>query len=53
VCDEWRYAVAAQEIERLRISYLMHRSEDGWKIAMIVLAACLKTGQRAASFEAF
>lgn len=34
-----RYAAAGPEIERLQISYLMHRSEAGWKIAMIVLAA--------------
>jgi hypothetical protein len=34
-----RYAAAGPEIERLQINYLMHRSEAGWKIAMIVLAA--------------
>ena len=32
-----RYAATGQEIERLQISYLMHRSEAGWKIAMMVL----------------
>lgn len=34
-----RYAAAGPEIERLQISYLMHRSQAGWKIAMMVLAA--------------
>jgi ketosteroid isomerase-like protein len=34
-----RYAAAGPEIERLQISYLMHRSEAGWKIAIMVLAA--------------
>jgi len=32
-----RYTAAGQEIESLQISYLMHRSEAGWKIAVMVL----------------
>lgn len=31
-----RYSAAGPEIERLRIAYLMHRTEAGWKIAAIV-----------------
>jgi len=34
-----RYTTADTELERLHISYLMHRSEAGWKIAMMVLAS--------------
>jgi hypothetical protein len=34
-----RYAATGPEIERIQISYLMHRSETGWKIAMMVVAA--------------
>jgi hypothetical protein len=33
-----RYAAAGPEIERIQISYLMHRTEAGWKIAVMVLA---------------
>ncbi|HWW83435.1 MAG TPA: hypothetical protein VNZ26_07525 [Vicinamibacterales bacterium] len=31
-----RYSAAGPEIERIPISYLMHRSEAGWKIAVLV-----------------
>ena len=31
-----RYAAAGTELERIPISYLTHRSETGWKIAMMV-----------------
>lgn len=31
-----RYTVAGSELERIRLSYLMHRSDDGWKIAVLV-----------------
>ena len=34
-----RYAAAGPEIERIQISYLMHRTEAGWKIAVMVLAS--------------
>jgi ketosteroid isomerase-like protein len=33
-----RYTAAGQELERIPISYVMHRSESAWKIAMMVLA---------------
>lgn len=32
-----RYTAAGPEMERLPISYLMHRSEVGWKIAVLVV----------------
>ena len=32
-----RYAAGGVEIERAPVSYLMHRTEAGWKIAVIVL----------------
>jgi len=32
-----RYSAAGPEMERLRINYLMHRSDEGWKIAVMVL----------------
>lgn len=32
-----RYKVDESELERVPISYLMHRSADGWKIATMVL----------------
>lgn len=31
-----RYTAAGPELERIRLSYLMHRSDDGWKIAVLV-----------------
>ena len=31
-----RYTVAGPELERIRLSYLMHRSDIGWKIAVLV-----------------
>jgi hypothetical protein len=31
-----RYAVAGSELERIRLSYLMHRTDVGWKIAVLV-----------------
>ncbi len=34
-----RYTAAGPELERIQISYLMHRTEAGWKIAMLVLAS--------------
>lgn len=34
-----RYGAAKPEIERVRISYLMHRTDAGWKIAVMVLAS--------------
>lgn len=34
-----RYTAAGPELERIQISYLMHRAEAGWKIAMLVLAS--------------
>ena len=33
-----RYAAAGPELERIPISYLMHRTSAGWKIAVLVLA---------------
>jgi ketosteroid isomerase-like protein len=33
-----RYTAAGQEMERVRISYLMHRTDSVWKIAAIVVA---------------
>ena len=33
-----RYAAAGPEIERIQISYLLHRTEAGWKIAVMILA---------------
>jgi len=32
-----RYALAGDEMERAGISYLLHQSDDGWKIASMVL----------------
>ena len=32
-----RYALDESELERVAISYLMHRADDGWKIATMVL----------------
>lgn len=32
-----RYKLDESELERIPISYLMHRSADGWKIAAMVL----------------
>ena len=32
-----RYTAAGPELERVPISYLLHRSGDEWKIAMMVL----------------
>jgi ketosteroid isomerase-like protein len=32
-----RYKLDESELERVPISYLMHRSADGWKIATMVL----------------
>jgi ketosteroid isomerase-like protein len=34
-----RYTAAGQELERIPISYLMHRSEASWKIAVLVAEA--------------
>jgi hypothetical protein len=31
-----RYTAAGPELERIPISYLMHRSDAGWKIAVLV-----------------
>jgi ketosteroid isomerase-like protein len=31
-----RYTAAGSELERVPLSYLMHRSEAGWKIAVLV-----------------
>ena len=31
-----RYTAAGPEMERIPISYLMHRSEAGWKIAVLL-----------------
>lgn len=31
-----RYRAAGSELERVPISYLMHRNEGGWKIAVLV-----------------
>ena len=31
-----RYTAAGPELERVRLSYLMHRSDVGWKIAVLV-----------------
>jgi hypothetical protein len=31
-----RYTAAGPELERVRLSYLMHRNEAGWKIAVLV-----------------
>jgi ketosteroid isomerase-like protein len=32
-----RYAAAGSEMERIPIGYVMHRHEDGWKIAVLVV----------------
>jgi ketosteroid isomerase-like protein len=32
-----RYMADGREMERVQISYLMHRAETGWKIAVMVL----------------
>ncbi len=32
-----RYTAAGPELERIPLSYLMHRSEAGWKIAVLVV----------------
>ena len=34
-----RYTAAGPEMERLPISYLMHRGEAGWKIAVLVVGS--------------
>jgi len=34
-----RYTATGPEMERVPFSYLMHRTDAGWKIAVIVLAA--------------
>jgi ketosteroid isomerase-like protein len=31
-----RYTAAGSELERVALSYLMHRSDAGWKIAVLV-----------------
>jgi len=31
-----RYTAAGSELERIPIAYLLHRSEGGWKIAVLV-----------------
>lgn len=31
-----RYTAAGPELERIPLSYLMHRTETGWKIAVLV-----------------
>jgi SnoaL-like domain len=31
-----RYTTAESELERIRISYLMHRNDGGWRIAVLV-----------------
>jgi hypothetical protein len=31
-----RYTAAGRELERVAISYLMHRTDAGWKIAVLV-----------------
>jgi ketosteroid isomerase-like protein len=31
-----RYTTAGPELERIPLSYLMHRTESGWKIAVLV-----------------
>jgi hypothetical protein len=33
-----RYTAAGPEMERVPLAYLMHRSEAGWKIAVLVVA---------------
>lgn len=33
-----RYTAAGTEMERVPISYLMHRGDEGWKIAVLVVA---------------
>jgi len=32
-----RYTAAGPELERIPLSYLMHRTETGWKIAVLVV----------------
>jgi len=34
-----RYTAAGPEMERLPISYVMHRGEAGWKIAVLVVGS--------------
>ena len=34
-----RYTAAGPEMERIPISYLMHRGEAGWKIAVLVVGS--------------
>ena len=34
-----RYKAAGPEMERIPISYLMHRGEAGWKIAVLVVGS--------------
>ena len=34
-----RYTTAGPELERVRLSYLLHRSDAGWKIAVLVMPA--------------
>jgi hypothetical protein len=34
-----RYTAAGPELERVPLSYLMHRSDAGWKIAVLVVEA--------------
>jgi ketosteroid isomerase-like protein len=31
-----RYTAAGSELERIRLSYLMHRNDAGWRIAVLV-----------------
>ena len=31
-----RYTAAGSELERIPLSYVMHRTETGWKIAVLV-----------------
>jgi len=33
-----RYTATGSEMERISLGYLMHRSEAGWKIAVLVVA---------------
>jgi len=37
-CMAVRYKLDESELERVPISYLMHRGTDGWKIATMVLS---------------
>ena len=34
-----RYAATGSELERVPVDYLMHRSDAGWKIAVVVLGS--------------